>query len=375
MHLPARRLTIDEKRRPYPVSVANPAHFRWHDDGMVDARTVLTSGDTSLYCLDPVRREAIFVRVPSGTDLGAAPFLYQAQYDAATDLIAVGFDVLHVLADEAPDPGELLLLYSVGRCGSTLISRLLRATPGVDSLSEPDVYTQLVTARQTGDLTEDDVDALVRSCTRIICAGSSANVVAMKFRSFAIDLAASFGRHFPKSRAVFLYRDALGWATSTARAFGHAPHASDAERWATQDRLGLLLPLLAEYAVAQNRLLTPIEAMACHWVGLMRGAQARQATGAAMFGLRYHDLVTTPGPAVAALYAYAGLALPPDDVLDPVLAADSQAGTTIARDARDADQTVDADELARVIADLESGRPSPRLTGDTVLPGTWGVTA
>ncbi len=372
----ARRLVIDEKCRPYPVAVVAPGHFRSHDVGAVDARAVLTSPDISLYCLDPATREALFVEVPTGIDLGAAPFYYQAQYEAATGLIAVGFDTLHALADEVPDIGGLLLLYSVGRCGSTVVSRLLRETPGVSALSEPDVYTQLLILRETGQLTGDDVDALVRTCTRIICApreSASAPVVAIKFRSFAIDLAAIIARHFPASRAVFLYRDAYDWAVSTMRAFGTPPDAPDAVQAAAQDRLGLLLPLLAQYRSAQDRLLTPIESMACHWVALMRGARARQNTGADMFGLRYDDLVASPREALAALYAYADLHLPADAVLGRVLAADSQAGTALARDAldRSPQRIVDGTELARVIADLESDQPGTPLTGDTVLSGTW----
>jgi hypothetical protein len=381
--LPARRLVIDAKCRTYPAAVTGPNDFSHHDGGEVDARIVLRSGDISPYCLDPVRREVLFVEVPTGVDLDAFPFYYQGQYESATSLIAVGYDALHAVAAEAPDVNGLLLLYSVGRCGSTLISRLLRETPGVRSLSEPDVFTALTPARQRGELTNDEVSALVASCTRIICAPRTpddAPMVAIKFRSFSIDLAADFAQWFPTARAVFLYRDADTWATSTMRAF--PPAESPADQSATQDRLGLLMPLLAEYRAAQGRLLTPTEAMACHWVALMRGAQTWQSTGADLIGLRYEDLLSTPRAALAALYAYAGMQLPPDETVDAVLATDSQAGTTLARDNLDGrpHRDVDTVELARVIADLESGRSAAltggtALTAGTVLPGTWRPTA
>jgi len=373
MPLTARVLTIEEKCRPRPIAHADRSHYRCRDAGAVDARSVLTSPDISLHCLDLERREAIFVRVPSGTDLGAAPFLYLAQYEAAVDLVVVSFDVLHALADLAPKPGNLLLVYSVGRCGSTLLSRVLRATPGVQSLSEPDVYTQLVPARTSGVFSDDEVDALIRSCTRVICAASNDTATALKFRSFAVDLAASFARTFPAAHAVFLYRDAHSWATSSERAFGHLHRGTDDERRAGQERFAQLVPLLGHYAARKGRVLTPVEVMACHWAGLMRGAQARIAAGAPMFGLRYRDLVTDPAAALSALYAYAGLTMPADDVLDAILATDSQAGSMVDRALLDTGthRGVDARELARTIADLESVRPEPRLTGDTVLPGTW----
>jgi hypothetical protein len=370
--LPARRLVIDGKRRPHPVAVADPAHFRHHDGGATDARTVLTSPNISLYCLDPARREAIFVEIPSDVDLCAAPFYYQAQYESATGLIAVGFEVLHELADGVPDPARLLLLYSVGRCGSTVISRALRETPGVLALSEPDVFTQLTMLREAGDLTGAEVAALVRSCTRIVCAAGAEQVVAIKFRSFAVDLATVFARHFPASRAVFLYRDAIGWATSTMRAFGPSQPASEEMQIASQDRHALLLPLLAQYRHAQGRLLTQHEMMACHWVALMRGALSWQATGAELFALRYRDLVAAPQAALAALYTYMGLLPPAGSVLEAVLAADSQAGTALARDALDNKPRaeIDAAALTGIIAKLEAGRPTP-LTSEMILPDTW----
>ena len=374
--LPARRLVIDERCRPHPVAVAGPTHFRHHDGGVTDARIVLMSPNISLYCVDPARREAIFVETPSDVDLGAAPFYYQAQYESAIGLIAVSFEVLHEVSDAAPSPDRLLLLYSVGRCGSTVISRMLRETPGVLGLSEPDVFTQLTMLREAGELTGDEVSALVRSCTRIICAPGVNRAVAIKFRSFAIDLATVFAHHFPESRAIFVYRDALGWARSTMRAFGPSQPASEEMQIASQDRHALLLPLLAQYRHARGRLLTQHEMMACHWVALMRGALSWQATGAELFALRYRDLVAAPQAALAALYAYMRL-LPPDrSVFEAVLAADSQAGTALARDALDNKPAaeIDAAVLTAIIAELESGRPR-RLSSDTVLPGTWGTTS
>jgi hypothetical protein len=199
--------------------------------------------------------------------------------------------------------------------------------------------------------------------------------VAIKFRSFAVDLAAEFARHFPAARPVFLYRDAQTWATSTMRAFGPpaaTPEPESAQQ-AAQERLGRLLPLLAHYRAAQGRLLTRVEAMACHWVAVMHAAQSWPDAGIAPFGLRYDDLVAEPRAALDALYAYAGIRPPGADVMDAVLAADSQAGSTLARTALDerAGQLFDADELARVIADLTSTWPGTPLRADTVLTGTW----
>jgi hypothetical protein len=356
--------------RPYPLAVVAADHFRWRETGPVDAEAALTSPDVSLYALDPLRRRAVFVVARPGADLLAAPFFYQAQYENADSLLIVGYETLHALAADRHETGaRLLLLQSVGRCGSTLVSRMLAATPGVASLSEPDVFTQLVALRSQGVHDDEETGALLRSCVRIVATTSvaaPARTVAMKFRSFVVGLAPLFERHFPEARVAFLYRDAHSWCASTMRAFGAVAEAPPDEQAAAQDRLGRLVPLLARYRAAKGRLLTPTEAMACHWVGLMADAAGR---GGRMFGLRYADLLAAPHEALAALYAHAGLAGPDPAIRDAVLAADSQVGTDLARHALDSlTHSVDVDpaELDRIIADLDAG-----VAADMVLDGTW----
>ncbi|HET8658659.1 MAG TPA: hypothetical protein VFM55_06640 [Micromonosporaceae bacterium] len=369
-------------------------HFRYHDDGLIDPQEVLSSATFSLYCLDPQRREAIFVQVPAHVDLRAAPFYFQAQYDAAQGLVAVGYDTLHQLAEAVElDPARLVLVHSVGRCGSTLVSRAFAEAGGVLSLAEPDVLTQLVVLRETGHCDPGELSRLVRSCTRLVCAGADAAAgagttasagagttasapapagatadqrIAIKFRSFVVQLADVLHEQFPAARNVFLYRGAHAWSRSTMRAFGPREPQTEAQQAQVQDRLGRLLPLLAAYRAAKGRLLTPVEAMACHWVGLMEQALELRRRGVPMFAVRYEELTAAPHAVLAALFGYCGLPALPDPVVDRLLAADSQAGSSVSRAAvQAADGSFDPDELSRVIAEL-----SRDVTPDLVLPGT-----
>lgn len=362
--------TIVDRVRPYPLAVVSADHFRWRETGQGAADAMLNSPGVSLYALDPVRRQAVFTVTAPSVDLTAAPFFHQAQYQHAESLLIVGYETLHALAADRNENGaRLVLLQSVGRCGSTLVSRMLNETPGVTSLSEPDVFTQLVALRSAGTHDDAETSALVRSCMRIVAttsAAASASMVAIKFRSFVVGLASVLNEHFPEARTVFLYRNAHSWCESTMRAFGGVAEASAGERAAAQDRLGRLVPLLGRYRAAKGRLLTPIEAMACHWVGLMRDAVDQ---GGRMFGLRYEDLLAAPLDALTALYAHVGLDLPDPATVAAVLAADSQAGTDLARQAVDSlthGADIDGVELDRVIADLD-----PVVTAGTVLAGTW----
>jgi len=373
----ARRLVIEDKVRPYPLALVGPDHFRARDAGPIDPAVVVEAPNVSLYCLDPARREAVFVETDPEVDLDAVPFFFEAQYDAARVLIRVGFSELHDLADRLPvDHRRLVLVYSIGRCGSTLVGRALARLGGATLLSEPDVFTQLVALREgspgADGLTSDDVAHLVRSCARLMFAsprlgwlgGSQArrlsgpDVLAVKFRSFVIELADVLRAHLPAARVVFAYRHAVAWTRSTLRAFG-AYDPSMAQTLApAQDRLGRLVPLLARYRARQGRVLTPVEAMACQWVSQMERAVALRKAGVAMHAVRYEDLSARPRIQLAALLAACGLPIGSSVALDQVLAEDAQAGTTLARDRlADLDDGLDESEvveLKRVIAELSN---------------------
>ena len=119
----ARRLVIEAKQRPYPLALVGPHHFRVRDGGPVDPATVL-SPEHSLYCLSHERREALFVETGTDVDLSRAAFFYQTQYDAARSLVAVPYDALQTLARQVRvDDRQLIMLFSIGRCGSTLASK------------------------------------------------------------------------------------------------------------------------------------------------------------------------------------------------------------------------------------------------------------
>ena len=50
------------------------------------------------YCLDHNNRRMIFAETPPEINLSDAPFYYQAQYEAATRLIAIPYDQVHEIA-------------------------------------------------------------------------------------------------------------------------------------------------------------------------------------------------------------------------------------------------------------------------------------
>jgi hypothetical protein len=375
----ARRLVIEAKQRPYPLAIVGAHHFRVRDGGPVDPATVLSPGH-SLYCLRHEKREALFVDTGPETDLSSAAFLYQTQYDAARSLVAVPYDTLHALARKVRvDDRQLIMLFSIGRCGSTLASKAFAAT-GVPVLSEPDAFTQLVMLRADGRCDEATLGRLVRSCAQVTFRANGPQAV--KFRSCAIELAELLAASYPAARVIFLYRQADTWTQSSLRAFGaydpamtggppggQAQPAQGPGQTAVQDRLGLLIPLLATYRKRLGRLLSPLESLACQWVRQMECAMSLYKAGVTMIPVRYEDLVARPRQVLTDLFARCGLE--PDAAawraVDSAFRRDSQAGTSLARTALGAHDAILDDslrhELTRVITEL-----STVVTPNIVLP-------
>src|SRR5579871_4058645 len=220
----ARILVIEEKLKDCSPGKVSPSDFKVRDGGAIDPTILLQNPNLSLYCLDFQNRQALFVETPPEHDLSRAPFLYQAQYETATRLIQVPYETLHRLAaDVVIDSSKLILIYSVGRCGSTLASRAFNEIEGVESLSEPDVFTQMLTTwgRDGKTLTLwGGKAALIKSCMLLQCTPGrikGATAWALKFRSEMTTMGPMFFSVFPEAKVVFLYRHAESWAHSMWR--------------------------------------------------------------------------------------------------------------------------------------------------------------
>ena len=364
----ARTLIIEEKLRTVPPATVRPSDFRLREGGAVDPGIVLRDPNLSLYCLDLERREALFVETPPGTDLSRAPFLYQAQYDAALRLVAVPLGTLHRLAaGAAVDPSRLILIYSVGRCGSTLVSRAFSVVEGVDSLSEPDVFTQMLAAWGVDGLGGAEQQELLRTCTLLQCTPGrlrGATAWALKFRSMVTEMGELFYSVFPEAKVVFLYRHAEPWARSFLRLMGAPDPAARGPMPEDRLRFGRFNARLNG-----REEVSPLDVLACMWLSVMEKGLEMQARGIPLFVARYEELNAAPRDVLTRMFAHVGLSDRAVGGLDAVLAEDSQAGSAFARAAPGETPVTlspaHRDELRRLIADYADG-----LTADSILPGT-----
>ena len=210
-----------QERLPGRSYLAGLDHFGLHHTGEVPAETLLENPQITLYAFDDEGRNAVFVETPPEIDLTAAPFYYLAQKEHAGRVYTLPYETFNDLARTLPDPAHLVLLHSVGRCGSTLLCQALGKLGDVTTLSEPDAYTYVPGIRPTDGSRDAELTELVRSATRFHAAntgsGTGSGTLLLKFRGWCLEMADLLHAAFPDADALFLGRDLPGWLRSMGR--------------------------------------------------------------------------------------------------------------------------------------------------------------
>jgi hypothetical protein len=208
------------KRRTLLDGFADVNDFRAHPLDRQDFRVLWQSAAQRLspYCLDPDQQRVIFVETPEGINLiDDHPFLYEAQRRRAVKLYAVPYASVVALAAEIPNAlkhAPVIFLHSTGRCGSTLLCRLLGDAAGTVSVSEPDFYSQLVLLREGATPADEArLAQITAACTQLLvahlhAANPAAQSVVIKLRGVVVSAADLLARDLPNAQHLFLYRNA-----------------------------------------------------------------------------------------------------------------------------------------------------------------------
>lgn len=319
-------LEIVEKTKTHPFGTALPENFIVREAGTVDTQAVLDNPNVSLYCLDEPNGAAWFVETQPGIDLVQAPFYYISQYDYALRLFAVPYETFHQYADTVT-PAKLIFVHSIGRCGSTLISKALNTVHGVRSISEPDLYTQILFLRHLDNSRDAHYRRLLRSCTLIL--GKDTPTLALKFRAMCIQIGDLLYEEFPDAAQLFLYRNMESWARSMG-----VDTRPPAERRTPMSEFPLhrrvMTPLRSEFAAAHGREANPVEWSALTWLSLMEQYVTLCDAGLPFLAIRYEDIQAHPMQVLAAVFEYCGLSANVERAY-AVFANDSQEGTLLSR--------------------------------------------
>lgn len=324
------------------------------------------------YCLDRRSRSLLFVETAPGVDLCTVhPFFYQAQRLCAIRLHSVPMPVVLAMARDLPATLEqLILIHSTGRCGSTLLTQLLQTQGDMVTVSEPDLYTQLIHLPQQDAL---ELAPVIRAATLFLRASLARNgYMALKMRGVVTYRAAMLAGALPGARSIFMYRHAADvvnsfittmvppWQFRLERALGIERLPT---RWLMPSQSTLrLAPLLADRSYQATGL---VGFFTMAWLSKMEAALAFQEQGGLAATLRYEALRRDPGGTLERLATALGLAgdLQPA-ALEKALGKDAQQGSSMAsRQVRVLDQH-DERRLRRLLAH------HPRLNQpDVVLPG------
>jgi len=217
----AQVLYIEDKVRKAELELTSLGDFRYRPGTSIDARTLLHQPHVSLYCLDDQHGQAVFTEAAPGVDVSRGPFMYRTQYSTAQRLLTVDYGTFHDLADAAGDRFQSLIpMYTVGRCGGTVLSRAMSRLDHVLSLDEPDVYNSIVLLRARNGRRDAELVRLLRSSTRLLHnppPGKNPDTLFLKFRAFPIEVGDLMHKAFPQARNLFLYRNAEAWLRSAGR--------------------------------------------------------------------------------------------------------------------------------------------------------------
>jgi len=179
-----------------PTSIAQPTDFVLEPGTQADPSR-LFDADVSPYCFDFEERKLYCVSTP---DIAGATFFYQAQRQRARSVIKAPFAALPE-ATASPT-----LIFSIGRCGSTLLHRAIDAA-GVPTVSEPDYFTQAALLR----VKDAALQSLIGRATQLL------PYAVVKLRAECSHAPLLIAGAFREPRIVFVVRDPADWAASVRR--------------------------------------------------------------------------------------------------------------------------------------------------------------
>jgi hypothetical protein len=374
----AQHLTIESKHRQDGPYLASMADFTCRPGEAVDAAIVCADPSISLYCLDDETQRAIFVQLPVGTDLAAAPFLYQTQYDLAQRLIAVPYATFCQLGQALPLPETLVFIHTPGRSGTTLLSHALNCVEDVVSLAEPDVLSQFVHLRHEPARTEADLRALLDCSLRFMLNPATYGRITagfLKLRGHSGPIMDLYEDTFPFSKSLFVYRDAASVVSSYCRLYrpagepqyiplrGYPELARAMMGWdVTSSVMAYLDPSATEILIAESFTLL--------WLAVVEGYLAHRARGGRCLAVHYDDINSRREEMIGVILAACGVKASLGPEVAEVFTRDAQAGTFLAREVPDQGNQQRLTTAERAALDRILARHPVVRTSDFEAPGT-----
>ena len=321
--------------------------FLYTHERFDDPRCVLTD-DVTLYCIAE-NGDAVFVQTPSNVNIYSSdinPFFYIAQFNKAVKVIKIPAKSFHKLASEIGDPQmEVVLISSTGRCGSTALTQMFEAVPGLVTISEPDALTNLTTYRSSMDY--ETWKKIYKSAIRLQCKPGP-SCYCIKTRSSSTRDVDTVAELFPNMRQLFLYRNGLKTIQSIMKTFEdllffrflYACQTNILLRNIMPERLSRflgknLVPDRKEHSWAKEdsflKNVSVFGMMTLHWAAMIHEYRKLYNDGIKIRAIRFEDIVSNPAKACEAIFKYCELSTSYVAEAVKSLEKDSQRGTLIGK--------------------------------------------
>ncbi|NET75552.1 sulfotransferase [Okeania sp. SIO1F9] len=315
----------------------------------------------------------MFVETPLDIDLSQAPFFYQSQYNHAQKLIAVPFSELSELLESIETIKNIVIIYSVGRCGSTLLSKVFNKVNNVLSLSEPDVFSQIVGMRNPDGSNDSEIAELLKICLYLVSKPTSLEPQShcvIKLRSFCIELGDLIYRVRPDAKVIFLYRNLEDVINSFLRAFVF---------------IGSLLPTIEENIELYSRFFpllkhyandidftdsNAIDFYTIMWLSAMECYLKLYQKNMVSFAIRYEDLVKHQESIITSIFKYCGLPTAEVSNACSVFNKDAQKGSNLSQETTRNNKIDQPDilDIRQKVSKLLEKHPEIK-TSDFIVPG------
>lgn len=341
---------IQEKRREILIELADIKDFELRESEKIESEIILENPCISLYSLDFSQNRAVFVETPPAIDLSQAPFYHLAQYENAVRVLTLPFASMVRLARSVTvDDERLVFIHSVGRAGSTLASQIFAQVDGVINISEPDALSLLVAARYYQPGNDANLLELLRATVNLLCKTPAQTAWVIKGRSFVIEIGDWLHQMYPRTKNVFLYRNAKTWLQSALSAYTSTIERTEEERctWENELRKFItpLTPLIAKYNTEEH--LSSVGLLTLMWLSVMERYIQLHQSGIEMLAIPYSSWRSAPHRTAMAMLTYCGLTPQDATPLDKIFAKDSQTGTFLSQD------TIKQKDIRLQASDLE----------------------
>ncbi len=323
------------------------------DSVPVGPEILINDPTVTLWSLDIQNKKAVFVQTPTVLDLSNVAFSYLTQFLEAERILTCSFDTFNNLSELcAKVPNNFSILYSTGRCGSTLVHNLInKSSVNIASVSEPDPFFVITLALINQQINIDIAIKLLKSSARFLVHNlpPEKDSLIIKTRGKTIWIFDALLKAFPNHLPLFMFRNVI----DTVQSYDRISSYYHGKRQRVL-RIPMAKKILAEYILKKTinekyiadlyqRTLTSgtikefigeigwCGQHALDWVSKVEYYFQLTEVESATMNIRYEDLVNKPMESISNIFEYLDIPITEINEVMAVLSRDSQKGTSLAR--------------------------------------------